>query len=109
MGGHEEEGSHEACHEGSGSSHEGHEGHEEEGSHGACHEGSSSSGANEGHEGHEEEGSHEACHEGSGCAKGHEGHEGQEVNMSSGFRSRISTLLGFVAMNLVDVQSITDE
>merc|ERR1712146_808703 len=92
--GHEEEGSHEACHEGSSSSspNEGHEGHEEEGSHEARHEGSSSSGSNEGHEGHEEEGCHEAlCHEGSsssGSNEGHEGNESNEVNMMSGWFSR---------------------
>merc|ERR1712193_350814 len=74
--GDEEEGSHEARHEGS-SSHESHEGDEEEGSHEAsCHEGSSTSSSNEGHEGHEEEGRHEACHE--GCGSSYEGHEGDE-------------------------------
>merc|ERR1711865_1175113 len=87
--GHEEEGSHEACHEGSGCASKGHEGHEEEGSHEARHEGSGSS---EGHEG-DEEGSHEACHEGSGCAK--EGHEGHEVNLVSGFCSGCGDVYAF--------------
>merc|ERR1712195_160303 len=58
-----------ACHEDCGtSSTKGHAG-DEEGSHEACHEGCST----KGHAG-DEEGSHEACHEGCGT-KGHEGHE----------------------------------
>merc|ERR1711977_570023 len=84
----EEEGSHEARHEGS-SSHESHEGHEEEGSHEARHEGSCS---NEGHEGHEKEGRNEApCHEGSSSRSTYEGHEGYEVNVSSDLCSRVHT------------------
>merc|ERR1739847_198561 len=108
------------CHEGCGSSNEGHEGDEEEGSDEAPrHEGSSSSSSNEGHEGNEEEGSHEACHEGS-CSheghegdeeegsheaprhegssrtdEGHEGHEGHEVNMLLDLCSRVHTFERF--------------
>merc|ERR1711935_1155254 len=87
--GHEgdEEGSYEACHEGSSSS-KGHEG-DEEGSDEARHEGSGSS---EGHEG-DEEGSHEACHEGGRCAS--QGHEGHEVNLVSCFCSRCGDVYAF--------------
>merc|ERR1711964_719801 len=81
--GHEEEGCHEACHEGSctsGSTSQCDESHEEEGSHEACHEGSS---ASQGNEGHEEEGSHEACHEGCCTSSTKESHEGNDVRLTS--------------------------
>merc|ERR1712224_417452 len=98
----------ETRHEGSSSSNEGHEGDEEEGSHEACHEGSSS---NEGHEGDEEEGCYEACHEGSSSSSSHEGHEGHEgnevkniiIHMASGFYVRAVLTCDRSSHNAMDV------